>query len=215
MKAVAIYCADIGSVQRGNFGWARACGDEPAPALRHRSDINSLCDAVVRDLTCHVPVALGFECPLFVPITPDARFLTCARPGEGNRAWCAGGGAGALATGLTETVWILDRIKKAAPPSSRAFLIWKEFVVAASGLFLWEAFVTSKAKRGAHHDDAEAAVTCFRSCLPDVDAHNAVTGDRVRSLIGAALLQAGWSSDLALLHATCLVIRASAASGAL
>jgi hypothetical protein len=58
-------------------------------------------------------------------------------------------------------------------------------------------------------------VTCFRSCLPDVDAHNAVTGDRVRSLIGAALLQAGWSSDLALLHATCLVIRASAASGAL
>ena len=196
MKTVAIYCADIGSVQKGNFGWARVCGDEPAPALLRGSEINSLCDAVVGDLTRHVPVALGFECPLFVPISADARFLTRARPGEGNRAWCAGGGAGALATGLTETVWILDRIKKGAPPSSSAFLSWKEFEVADSGLFLWEAFVTNKAKRGTHHEDAEAAVMCFLSCLPDVEAHNAVTGDCVRSLIGAALLQTGWSTNL-------------------
>src|SRR4051812_33674605 len=117
MDTVAIYCADIGSVQRGNFGWTRACSDEPAPELRHRSDITSLCDAVINDLTLNVPVALGFECPLFVPITTDPHSLTCARPGEGNRAWSAGAGAGSMATGLTETLWILDRIKKAAPPS--------------------------------------------------------------------------------------------------
>lgn len=36
--------------------------------------------------------------------------LTSSRQGEGSRAWSAGAGCGALATGLTETLWVLEYI---------------------------------------------------------------------------------------------------------
>jgi hypothetical protein len=52
-------------------------------------------------------------------------------------------------------------------------------------------------------------VTAFRDALPHVIAANAVTADRPLSLLGAALLWSGWSDDLALLHAPCLVIKAT------
>jgi hypothetical protein len=37
-------------------------------------------------------VALGFECPLFVPVPEQALRLGAARPGEKNRSWSAGRG---------------------------------------------------------------------------------------------------------------------------
>ena len=57
-------------------------------------------------------VALGFECPLWIPVAPDPKDLTKARKVDGNRAWSAAAGLGALATGLTQVPWILDEVRR-------------------------------------------------------------------------------------------------------
>lgn len=203
-----VHCADIGSVSRGNFGWARLTVDEPGASCTTGRDIGQFADIVAADLNSGAHVAIGFECPLFVPVPEAPAGLTSARPGEGDRAWSAGAGAGSLATGLTETVWILDRVRKRTPLSTGVFAGWRPFREAPGGLFVWEAFVTKAAKADTHHGDAELAALSFRDSLPEPNQSNAVVCDgRVRSLFGAALLQAGWTTDLAWLTEPCVVIR--------
>ena len=63
MDGLAIYCADIGSVKRGNFGWAVVHGDR----RRGGNDIAELVDDVVDSLAAGIKVALGFECPYGFP----------------------------------------------------------------------------------------------------------------------------------------------------
>jgi hypothetical protein len=204
-----VYCADIGSVPNGRFGWAR---NEPNETTieRHRggTEIIDLVDAVAEDLAADQPVALGFECPLFVPVPEQALRLGTARPGEKNRSWSAGAGAGAMATGIVEVAWILGQLRRRLPETT-TFLGWDEFTAAGSGLFLWEAFVTDRAKAATHVDDATVAVAAFCDALPDVSVANAVTAERPLSLLGATLLWSGWSDDTELLHAPCLVIKAA------
>ena len=208
MNAI-IYCADIGSVPNGRFGWARSePGEEPIERHRGGSEIVDLVDAVADDLAARQAVALGFECPLFVPVPEHALRLGAARPGDGNRAWSAGAGAGALTTGLVQVAWILRELHRHCP-DSEPYLDWNDFTRAGGGLFLWEAFVTDRAKAATHVDDATVAVAAFRDALPDPTAANAVTADRPLSLLGAALLWSGWADDVALLHAPCLVIKAA------
>ena len=203
---LVLHCADIGSVARGNFGWARLAADDPGESCSTGNDISLFADNIAADLDAGHRVAVGFECPLFVPVPNEPKKLTSARPGENDRAWSAGAGAGSLATGLTETVWILDRIRQRVRVPHAAHTRWQPFQ--AGGLFLWEAFVTKEAKADTHPGDAELAVLSFRDSLPDPDAQNAIVpAGRVRSLIGAAVLQAGWASELAWLATPCIVIR--------
>lgn len=66
---LVIYCADIGSVPLGRFTWARSMRCEDIDARPDGGiDIAGLIDAVAADLASHHPVALGFECPLIVPV---------------------------------------------------------------------------------------------------------------------------------------------------
>ena len=205
--ALIIHCADIGSVRRGNFGWARLEVDASVSACNTGCEIQAFADAVAADINAGHSVALGFECPLFVPVPDDPDSLTSARPGEGNRPWSAGAGAGSLATGLTETVWILDRVRRQLSAPCAVHAKWKPFQL-TGGLFIWEAFVTVEAKADTHHGDAELAAWSFRESLPDPEKQNAVIVDGpVRSLIGGALLQAGWVSNIAWLAEPCVVIR--------
>lgn len=200
-----VFCADIGSVANHNFAWACSRQEQVGhPQLN--ADIGALADAVATALM-KGKVALGFECPLFVPLPDDPAGLTKAREGEGNRAWSAGAGAGALATGLTETVWLLQCIRDQLPKRIPAYLDWQSFTRAREGLFVWEAFVSGDGKRGTHQADAQAAVRAFMRAYPQIDSSNAIRPARVRSLIGAALLQAGWSTELQLLSRPCLVIK--------
>jgi hypothetical protein len=210
-----IHCADIGSVYRGNFGWARLAVDEPDAVCTTGHDIGVFADGIASDLNSGAHVAVGFECPLFLPVPEDPNGLTSARPGEGDRAWSAGAGAGSLATGLTETVWILERVKRKISAAPAVFVKWQAFRAATGGLFVWEAFVTKAAKTDTHHGDAELAVMSFRDGLPDPEQQNAVIcNGPVRSLIGAALMQAGWANELKWLAESCLVIRALPRGGA-
>jgi hypothetical protein len=81
---------------------------------------------------------------------------------------------------------------------------------ARGGLFLWEAFVTARAKKTTHIDDATVAVTAFADALPDPTGANAVEAERPLSPLGGTLLWSGFSDDVALLNARCLVIKAIA-----
>jgi hypothetical protein len=206
---VVIYCADIGSVPRNRFGWAR--GDPAAAEIeRHRggTEIVGLVDAVAVDLEAGRAVAFGFECPLFVPVPEAPLRLGTARIGEANRSWSAGAGASALASGIVEIAWILRELRRRLPVAT-AYLDWHAFTAAGNGLFLWEAFVSAGAKATTHVDDATVAVAAFGEALPDPIAANAVAAERPLSLLGAALVWSGWSEDGDLLHAPCLVIKAT------
>ena len=64
-----IYCADIGSIPNGRFGWARSAAAK-RKIERHRggTEIVELVDGLADDLAAGHGVALGFERPLFVPV---------------------------------------------------------------------------------------------------------------------------------------------------
>jgi hypothetical protein len=70
-----VYCADIGSVRKGRFGWAGGSVGGGVP-LRWGTDIGELATEMATRLNARVPTALDFECPLFVPITDDPCGLT-------------------------------------------------------------------------------------------------------------------------------------------
>ena len=85
---------------------------------------------------------------------------------------------------------------------------WETFQRAERGLFVWEALVTGRGKTASHESDARIAVDAFQNALPHPTIKNALRStSRTRSLIGAALLWAGWSKEIGLLSKPCLVIR--------
>lgn len=212
MKGLAVYCADVGSIKGKNFGWARETVGELEPEPDGGRRIEDLAQAIQDDLSQKVPVALGFECPLFAPMRDETEALSKARGGEGNRPWSAGAGASSLATGLSQIPWLLRNIKPEPPVEPKPFLDWELFCCSGNGLFLWEAFVSgdAKAQKGAessHQEDAAIGVRWFIQHVDDLPAKNNIREDRVFSLLGAALLRTGWSRDLALLEQPCLVLQ--------
>jgi len=202
----SIYCADIGSVSSENFGWF---GKRAGQVGIEGSSMEDLADSVSADLAKNLPVALGFECPLFVPLYDQPKQLTMARLGEGNRAWSAGAGCGALATGLAQVAWLLREIHGQLDFPPRAILDWSLFAARGSGLLLWEAFVTSTAKRAMHSADARAAVEAFETKLRSGDWRSDITcTTECYSLIGSALLRTGWAVDAELTQQPCTVVKA-------
>ncbi|MBI3895170.1 MAG: hypothetical protein HY313_04495 [Acidobacteria bacterium] len=207
MHSLAVYCADIGSVMKDRFGW---CGATTPSTKVQGTEINKLAEAVANELKKGRPVALGFECPLFVPFAVEPTQLASARPGDGNRAWSASAGATVLVTGLVQVLWILHELRRLVGDNENTFLDWKAFEARGSGLFLWEAFVSGPRASRTHADDAKASVESFLDALPNPLIKNAVRcTSEVYSLIGAALLRSGWASDLSLLSQPCLVIKSS------
>jgi uracil-DNA glycosylase len=207
-----IYCADIGSVPRGRFGWARMDPDESQVETHSGgTEMVEFVEPVGEDIAAGRPLALGFECPLFVPVPEEPLRLGMARPGENNRAWSGGAGAGALATGLVEVAWTLRELSQRRP-DTRFHLDWVEFAQAGEGVFLWEAFVTERAKTATYVDDAAVAVAAFRDALPDPTSANAVTAERPLSVLGAALLWSGPTEEIDVLRAPCLVIKGNPAA---
>ena len=211
MDGLCVFCADIGSVKAGNFGWAAS--NVNGQPLESGSDIRDFAQRLVTHLDSGRPAAVGFECPLFVPLREDPRRLTEARTGDGSRAWSAGAGTGALATGLVEVCWILNEVRRGLTREVRSHLDWNSFV-SEGGLFLWEAFVSGGAKpRGEenpHAADAMVAVDAFIGALPDPTSMNAIQETDVISLVGMSMLRTGWTHDVRSLEAPCLVIKPSA-----
>ena len=201
MRTPNVFCADIGSSAKGNFAWW-ASSDDSGDSLA------SLADSVANALNQRMPVALGFECPLFVALEEDEKLLTKARPGEGAHAWSAGAGCGALATGLVQVPWILGKIRQLLVHPTSAYLDWAEFQKTNAGLFLWEAFVTGSNKGKAHLADAKIGAQAFMATKFEPRSIIVWPGRKpaIHSLIGLALLSSGWSTDPEIVHRDCLVI---------
>ena len=172
---LAVWAADVGSVHRGNFGWGRAPLEEGEGGYETGTSIHDFAEGIAADLSAGRYVALGFECPLFVPITQEPLSLTKARPSELDRAWSASVGACALSTGLTECVWVFERLRGSAQVSIKPTFDWASLCSRRANLFIWEAFVTSAAKAATHAGDAELAVRAFCSHYPRITQANAVT----------------------------------------
>ena len=232
---LTVACADIGSAdpKKNRFGWAlrRLKPCEPS-VWSDGVDMPGFVDAIV-DAIGDGRVALGFECPMWVPVTEDPRDLTKKRCGDWvprddgksqPRPWSAGAGAAVTGVGLTQIAWILERVKQKAGTCPEVFFDWRCFTEAETGVFFWEALVSGgkagQSGEGLEHvADAQAAIDCFveksgkdpmvamsTQCANCEDQPCKHTG-RVRSLVGGALLWAGWSTEVALLHQPCVVVR--------
>jgi hypothetical protein len=113
-----------------------------------------------------------------------------------------------LAVGLAQVPWILRAIRerRARTPT---YLRWQPAAFERPGLFLWEAFVSGKAKGHSHREDAERGVETFLDALPEPARSDESDNTPVISLIGAALLNSGLSSDPQILSRSCLVLRST------
>ena len=62
-----------------------------------------------------------------MPVVADPQSLGCGRLGEGSRSWSAGAGAGVLATGLVQVVWLLQQIRERVDdPACHVYLRWSD-----------------------------------------------------------------------------------------
>ena len=210
MHSPVVFCADVGSVKKMRFGWARRRAPSGDPLFGE--SIEDLVRAIVADLCSDELVALGFECPLFVPVRESPYKLAEARRGEGNRPWSAGAGCAVLATGLTQVLWILRDLRQRLGRKVSTYVRWDRVPEKGPALFLWEAFVSGRAKTvgggNLHAHDALLAVDAFLQALPGLNRVNAIHEDEVHSLVGAALLRSGWTDDVRILAEPCVVVRA-------
>jgi len=203
---IAIYAIDVGSIKRKNFAWAKHGG-------KAGTEIKDLADNIVKDLKQNKRVALGVECPLFVPCPRDPQGLGKARdaeksPGEG-RAFSATAGACAAMTGMTQLAWILRDVKERCGDLCGT-TCWGEFFESENcRLYIWEAFVSGKSKGKDHSDDAKAAVRAFDFVVRNSDKGpiSAVSREGSFSIAEALLLWAGLSADSKALNRSCVVVK--------
>lgn len=166
---------DIGSVKSpSKFAWALVDSPEGA-LLSSGEDPEGAVQALARSLAEDRSAVLAVEAPMSVPVPtakPDEWLsLGRARTGEGNRAWSAGAGTGALATGVAQTAWMLSRLHILAPQAT-ATTQSQRFTAGEANLLLTEAFVSGTGKpvpvaAGQHAADAEAAARATLIYLTD------------------------------------------------
>jgi len=219
-----IYACDVGSTRTdgkrragSGFGWACVSSDPEAVDADHGS-IEAMADTIGRDLHQGRSVALGFECPLFIPLPRAAAHLCTGRTGEGNRSFAAPAGLAVTTLGLQQATWLLKQLAgyrgsvhftldpRDWPPGERQVL------------FCWEAFVSGKAHSDTHTGDALTAVRAFSqiadlAAVQDVEVHpkNVDPANvELLSLIGMAAVWSGWSTDMADLRRPCVVIKPEA-----
>ena len=200
-----VYACDIGSVKSGTFAWARNVSRDSAPTAS--VDIDDLIAAVTRDVANGLPIALGFEAPLFLPVPDESSQLNSGRTGETSRSMFAPAGAAVTTLGVHESAWIFKQLRAALPADMSLTFDWTTIDYKPKEIFIWEAFVSSTAHSDTHKRDAATAVQYFLANIANLDAVNAVTCSNPLSLISAAALWSGWITDIGALHIPCLVLR--------
>ena len=179
MKSVRVVAVDVGSV-KSNFAWAALDLPDRRPVGEGGRHPEGAALAVLEALADRVPVALGFEAPLMVPVSPVGpidgwKTLGKARQGETvdgrSRPWSAGAGSGALATGLVQLAWVLERVGSGFP-GLRCTTQPEPWLAGEAALFVWEAFVSGTGKPvpsgiTQHAADAAAAADTFADRLEE------------------------------------------------
>jgi hypothetical protein len=205
MNAIA-YACDIGSVKRGAFAWARNNSAETTPTASQ--DIDKLIASIVEDAKAGKTIALGFEAPLFMPVPTESAQLNSGRQNESSHSMFAPAGAAVTTIAIHQTAWILKELRQHLGDQLTLTMDWQaDWRKREAHLFIWEAFVSSKAHSSTHMCDAATAVQYFLDNENDLDSVNAVKCETPLSLIAAAALWSGWLSDVQHLHSSCLVLR--------
>lgn len=183
-----VLAVDVGGPEK--IGWAASSG---------RSGTGQDLDAAMCDvadaLNEGIPVALGFEAPIWTPRREDLKRITSRRLGAEvtfNRAWSAGAGCGALGAALGLMPWCFTQIAKRTK-QRLATTSPIAFDERGQGLFVWEAFVSGHAKALTHMDDASLALAAFQA--RDLLAPSDVPGEPAINLAAAALMVTGWTLD--------------------
>lgn len=209
-EATTIAAVDVGSVRNGKFGWFTR-----SPLNTHQGvHPDGLLEILTSELDAGRSLALGFECPLYLPLPAAADDLGRARNGEGNRAWSAGAGSGALTTGTQQMTWVFCALGDRYGTDLRPTFAWGDVSDGRSRLMIWEAFVTGTAKT-MDRDDPAGHVADARSAVDEFDrrvAEGPLMSDcdpepNIVCLAGAALLRAGLSENRDLLRRAPAVIR--------
>lgn len=200
---------DIGSA--ANIGWAIDAPEASGTTL------NELVRVVAHALG-RGPVALGFEAPQFVPMRDDPLKLTHARFGEAGsgqrpRPFSAAAGSSALVTSLVVVPYVLNELRKDVP-GGRITFDWTRPPSAPGELLLFEAFVSGQSDQGPdrHMNDARRAVFDFKGAMKSSSSrssHSRFADPNIFNLLAAAVLRTGWSDDIKLLSAPCLVVRSA------
>ena len=184
MLVIAI---DVGGPEK--IGWAASSGQSGVG-----SDLDSILAEAARALDRGIPVALGFEAPIWTPRREDLKRITSRRLGAEvtfNRAWSAGAKSPTAGAALGLMPWCFTQIakhtkKRLATTSPIAFRD-------RGGLFVWEAFVSGDAKAVTHMDDASLALAAFQA--RDLLAPSDVPDEPAVNLAAAALMATGWTID--------------------
>lgn len=207
-----IYAADIGSTrckagEQSNFAWARVDPAEMGSVIGS-SEIGKLADHVIIDLHEGQSVALGVEAPLFIPVPAEASALCRGRENEGPRSFAAPAGLTVAMLGLHEVAWILRRIANSCGKSVEFCTDVTSWPPSESNriLFCWEAFVSGKAHGTTHVQDAATAVMAFLSAEGNLASATKIKADHPLSLIGAAAIWSGVTTNLDFLHRPTAVI---------
>lgn len=202
---------DIGTPGK-TLGWAAT---DAAGEMADGTDID-VCIAAAADALQKGPVALGFEAPMWIPTRLEPARLTSARKGEAgpglaSRPFSASAGATALVTGMVVVNYVVRKLFERVP-GGKVYFDWRIAPKYAGELLLWEAFVTKQKKShdARHVEDAKLAVAAFLAGMrhPHTFQSSVIEPDCL-SLLGAALLKAGWTADLSVLSTPCLVVRTS------
>jgi hypothetical protein len=202
---------DIGTPGK-TLGWAAT---DVTGEIFDGTDID-VCITTVAQALRGGPVALGFEAPMWIPTRLEPARLTSARKGEAgpglaSRPFSASAGATVLVTGMVVVNYVMRRLRELVP-TAKARMDWQTPMKNAGELLVWEAFVTNQKKEhdARHVEDAKLAVVTFLAGMrhPDTFKSSVVEPDCL-SLLGAALLKTGWTTDLGVLNTPCLVVRTS------
>lgn len=223
LPARVIYAVDVGAPGSG-LAWARIA---PVSEVRPSgsTDFGLFLDQIAQDMRASLPVALGFEAPLFLPVAAVVADLTRARRGEPG-PWSFGAGAYVTTVAIPLMALTLQHIRTSLPVAPAVTLDpsrWLAPDPSAPNLLLWEAYIWGSAHSRARNEadlraDVQDAATALRAFIEweraesrqpsEVTAHDPI------STAGAAVLWAGLDDDIALLHRQTLVLRPTRPMGA-
>ena len=204
--SITIFAVDVGNP--ANFAWVSNGGLKG-------EDGESLIDAINASFQAGGRVALGFECPLFIPVPLRWSGIGKARVGEADRPWSAGAGATVTTYGLHEVAWVLSRLREVRTGKMPIFFSPEAWLSSdEAGMLVWEAFVTGANKGRDHADDAERACQAFQNLMKRKnwdDARQVEVGSDALSLNLAALAAewAGWSIAATERRSQLLVVKPS------
>lgn len=112
-----------------------------------------------------------------------------------------------VVTGLVQTTWVLLRLRQGLQIEPPVTFAWNVFTSRQPSLLIWEAFVSRSSKASTHHGDAALAVEAFTEALPNPEEVTMIDEPQVFSVVGAALLRAGWNVSTDVLSSDCLVVK--------